>query len=394
MKFLLIGNYGAGNYGDEAILLALLQNLSKEFPSAFFSVMCADPKKTIAFAPHFYASKQVTFVPFLPFGIRSFGKAIFQNTMKHTLKAYLECDAVILGGGGLFADDESVKAPLLWAYHSRVAGYFHRPVFAFGVGVGPLSKNLSKWATQKGLSKTSYLGVRDLSSAHTIKDILPFHTKISPDPVFLFDKDALKNEEITMNTPSSPYIVVSVRPWKVSNIVYKKFAQLYDFIIKDFGLKILFIPFQTHPQNDEAFMNNIIEQMEYREHIIHAGYPLPISNILHLYEKASAVISMRFHALLLSLITNTPCFPIIYSEKTRAFLSDSLPNYPYCLDLQDMNNMPDREIFEKITGFLSHMEPVKQLFQSLSLTLKNDVNRSFQSFSDHIKNPLDISHTF
>lgn len=394
MKFLLIGNYGAGNYGDEAILLALLQSLSKEFPFALFSVMCADPKKTIAFQPHFYASSQITFVPFLPFGIRSFGKAIFQNTVKHTLKAYRECDAVILGGGGLFTDDESMKAPLLWAYHTRIATYFKKPIFAFGVGIGPLSRNLSKWALKKSLSKVSYLGVRDVSSAETMKNISAVNTVISPDPVFLLDNDSLHKEEIEMKIPDNPYIIVSVRPWKVSNIVYKKFAQLYDFIIKDFGLKILFIPFQTYPQNDEVFMGNIIEQMKYREQVISASYPLSFSNILHIYEKAEAVISMRFHALLFSILTDTACLPIIYSEKTRAFLSDSLRNYPYSIDIGSLEMIPDEDLIDKIGLFLKNRQSIQRSFKEVNGTLKSSAIRSFQSFSNHIKNPLDRRHTF
>ena len=83
MKCLLVGNFGVGNLGDEALKDYFLQ----EFSTVDWTVVSADPQ----------GEKEVAR---LPGGVRSLLKLQWFKT----LFAYRSCDAIVFGGGSLFTD--------------------------------------------------------------------------------------------------------------------------------------------------------------------------------------------------------------------------------------------------------------------------------------------------
>ena len=88
-QFLLVGNFGVGNVGDEAIRTYILQ----AFPEVHWTVLSGD-------------RMQSGDVPRLPYGIRSF----LSTAWWKTLRAYRSSDGIVFGGGSLFTDVESKKA--------------------------------------------------------------------------------------------------------------------------------------------------------------------------------------------------------------------------------------------------------------------------------------------
>ncbi|MBI5155969.1 hypothetical protein HZA45_01700, partial [Candidatus Peregrinibacteria bacterium] len=97
MRCVLIGNYGTGNFGDEALRSYFL----KSFPEIEWQVVSARPTADE--------------LPRLPAGPRS----LFTTKWFRTIKALRHCDAVVFGGGTLFTDSESVFACFLWWLHVR-----------------------------------------------------------------------------------------------------------------------------------------------------------------------------------------------------------------------------------------------------------------------------------
>ena len=160
--YLLIGNYGVGNVGDEALKEYFLQR----FPEIEWVVLSANPEHVE--------------IPRLPFGIRSFFTPWWR-----TLLAYWQCNGVVFGGGSLFTDTESSLAPVLWWWHAVLAAFIRKPVFLAFQGVGPFRTRRGEWCARWVGRRAALLSVRDvLSLARVERWNLNKKCILSFDPVF------------------------------------------------------------------------------------------------------------------------------------------------------------------------------------------------------------------
>lgn len=167
-RALLIGNYGVGNVGDEALRTFFEQ----AFPDVAWTVVSAAPQGMHE-------------VPRLPAGIRS----LFQPWWK-TFAAIHQADAVVFGGGSLFTDIESPFACFLWWMHAAAASLFGKPVLLAAQGIGPFKTKRGEWFARRAVSGARYISVRDLQSAARIKSWRK-NTKVIQtfDPVFALFQD-------------------------------------------------------------------------------------------------------------------------------------------------------------------------------------------------------------
>jgi len=166
---ILVGNYGVGNLGDEALRLFFIQ----ELPDVRWTVLSARPS-----GPNE--------LPRLPAGPRSL---LFTPWWK-TLQAIKRTDAVVFGGGSLFTDVESSFACFLWWLHAAVARRYGKPVLLAAQGIGPFRTRLGGWFARRAVAGASYISVRDRQSFQRI-DAWPKNIKVIQtfDPVFsLFQK--------------------------------------------------------------------------------------------------------------------------------------------------------------------------------------------------------------
>ncbi|MBI3336533.1 polysaccharide pyruvyl transferase family protein [Candidatus Peregrinibacteria bacterium] len=155
MRYLLIGNYGVGNLGDEA--------LRGYFLDAFPAAPCSDAKASTTGEVEWVVVS--TDVPRLPLGARSF----FGTPWWKTVRAYVKSDGIVFGGGSLFTDSESIKAPLLWWWHAVVAWVFRKPIFLAFQGVGPFRTTLGEWLTRWVVQHATFVSVRDRASFDRVR---------------------------------------------------------------------------------------------------------------------------------------------------------------------------------------------------------------------------------
>ena len=120
MKLGLIGNYGATNVGDDAILASIL----KSHASHEWTVFSADPDDT-------HSRFKVKSAPLFPLGIRS----LFKFGFRKSIRALKSVEAVVLGGGGLFQDNH-VFACFLWAWENFFAWLVRTWSLASSIGHG------------------------------------------------------------------------------------------------------------------------------------------------------------------------------------------------------------------------------------------------------------------
>ena len=139
MKLLLVGNFGVGNLGDEA----LRQYFVTRFSDVDWTIVSANPSGTRE-------------VPRLPLGFRS-----FRQPWGKTLQAYRQAEGVVFGGGSLLTDTESTLACILWWLHAVVARIYGKPVFLAFQGIGPFRSAFGEWFARSTARMAQFVSVRD-----------------------------------------------------------------------------------------------------------------------------------------------------------------------------------------------------------------------------------------
>ncbi|MDD5469604.1 MAG: polysaccharide pyruvyl transferase family protein [Candidatus Peribacteraceae bacterium] len=159
MQYVLIGNYGVGNLGDEA----LREYFLRQFSDVHWNVLSAHPRGDE--------------LPRLPAGIRSF----FTPWWK-TLRAIRRSDGVVFGGGSLFTDTESSYACFLWWWHVLVACILRKKIALAFQGIGPFRTKRGEWFARSACRMASHISVRDSVSRKRLE-----HWKLNTEVIQTFD---------------------------------------------------------------------------------------------------------------------------------------------------------------------------------------------------------------
>ncbi|MBI2453247.1 polysaccharide pyruvyl transferase family protein [Candidatus Peregrinibacteria bacterium] len=340
--YVICGNYGATNIGDEAVLDGILFELKSFFPQGTITVLSYNPDNTRCL-------HDVDSLPLLPFGIRSLYRCVFQGGLKKTLKAIRSCDIFFLGGGALFTD-EKFFAILLWGWHFFIALLFHKPVYIYAQSLGPLDtfwgKHICRWL----FFRASFLSFRDKESIQFLESLGITHPALfRPDPAFQIQTQSYHSLPFELKKGS--YIVVSIRDWikKVDNFE-SLLASFFDEISLQYGLKFVFLPFQEIKDSDLLVLNKIFDLVKNKKnvHIFNFSFNKnTYQDVISLIASAEMVIGMRLHCLIFATQSAIPFLPLCYSSKTWAFLR-YLDYESYGLSIHDLTLDQLKEKFQTL----------------------------------------------
>lgn len=303
MRIGIIGNYGATNIGDEAILSAILG----AYPAHEFTVFSAAPGVA---AEQFKA----TSAPLFPLGFRSF----FRYGFWGSIKALRKVEAVILGGGGLFQDDR-LYASFLWAWQCAWVKWLKKPLFVYAIGVGPLKTRLGRALTRWALKHADVITVRDEASRKLLQEIglTEGEIHVTADPAFL-----LKPLHKTAERSKGLYLI-SLRPWGDDQRLLKTMTEWLLELKEKKHARFQFVSMQQIREHDQGILNTLAERVSGE-----VVAPADFQELLALTQRAEFAIGMRFHFLIGALLTETPVIPISYSPKVDAlFLGTPLERY-------------------------------------------------------------------
>ena len=175
MKYLILGSYGEGNFGDEAILKAVIKNVREADDKADISVFTHDMKES----KHLHKSENVKFFPIIATVIRSFLKQIIRGEFRTNLKLIKDADLIIVGGGGIFYDKETaigINPLLIWWLRFSLFRLILKKVVIYAVGIGSVKKESSKFFLKQICKVAHKVIVRDITSldklkSHNVKDV-------------------------------------------------------------------------------------------------------------------------------------------------------------------------------------------------------------------------------
>lgn len=337
MKYLICGNYGVGNVGDECIALGI-KNLLTQDNNSVVEVM----------------GKGML----LPVGMRSFLKSlIFTRLWSRPLSKIRECDHFIVGGGGLFTDEERSLTGFFWAMHGLVASVFMRkPVTLLGVSFGPMGI-VSRLATRALCSVAQKVYCRDEYSVSIAKK-LGAHAVLSPDMAVY--SNVVSRGVDDLENSDDKYIYFILRDYKnIPNYTITNFVQLGEHIESKFGFKIALIDFQDDLKNDRSMMSKISIQFRGKNKISVHGIKNNISNLDRYLRNAYFIFSMRFHGGIFSLIAGVPFISINYMSKSSNFWRNKgITTVPF----SDFSHSKfDVSQFDSVINSLSYRKHVKEV---------------------------------
>ncbi len=297
-KTLLIGNFGAGNIGDELILSSALEN----YPNSI--VMTNDGESSSQFV-----EKKIETVPFFPTGIRSAIRFLFSSSYRKKLfNLRNQIDQVIFPGGGLFAI--RFRACFLWwlvflwtqktLKDARIS--FEHQGIDQKLGWG------SRILTRYVLSRVGNISVRDEASQIAVKQLIGKNVQNQGDRVSRF----LSSHFPQRNFQKENLILInSLSEWSFSHI-QKKLIEKQIFHSNN-EIEYIFIAFQKSDTQHvpEDFPGKV-------------AFPQTQTQLFNLFQKASFVIGERFHSILLGEFfcgaERTFTLRKPYSEKVWSFM--------------------------------------------------------------------------
>ncbi len=281
-KFVLSGYFGFKNFGDEAILSVLVNKLQKDAHD--ITIITSDSK---------YTREQFKKV-----------NTVKTFDMFEIARAILKSDILISGGGSLLQDTTSFKSLVYYLSVIFIALFFGKKVFIFAQGIGPVKSPLGKFLTKNILKHCTYVSARDYKS----RDLLEhwgINSDLVPDPVFSLD---------IKPTPKTGTVAVQLRNFKTMNDDFTD--RLAHKISKEFSDKQIEIySFQDSIdttvcqkfQNSLNLLNPEIKTVLYTN--------LNNNDIIEKISKAEYLIAMRYHAIILGLLTKTKVLSINYDIK-------------------------------------------------------------------------------
>lgn len=330
-ELVIIGNYGAMNLGDEAILAGVLREIKKEsWQIEVFGESVHLEVTVLSYNP--WETRRIHGVEshyLLPFGVRSWLRGIFQLEFFKTLMVLKKADLVLMGGGGLFSD-ESWMAIRLWSFQIAWARFFRKPFVMYGQSVGPLR---SRWARKKVgriFEAARSITVRDEKSRDFLKKCsVSKEIKVQPDAALglkgaaeIENRAGQMREWLSENSLKKySFVVVALRRW--AGFTHEKqheLARFLDWISQKHSLGIVFVPFCQLGQNDELVEQEVFQLMKKKEAVVLRPYDNDFWMIMALIKEAKMLIGMRLHSLIFSEIVGTAIIGIAYSEKVSSFL--------------------------------------------------------------------------
>jgi polysaccharide pyruvyl transferase CsaB len=297
-RFLLSGYYGFGNVGDEALLQVIVERLRARWPACAVDVLSGDPVATA----------------------RTYGvDATPRMDIGRVRAAVDRADVVLSGGGGLLQNVSSLRSLVYYAGVIRAGVRAGKPTMIFAQSIGPLDfwgRAIVK-AFCKGIARAT---VRDERSRALLAALLPgVPVERSADPVFLLEPSGAPLDLAAEGLASDggPLVVVSVRKWQGAEATSRALAAVVDRLAAKYDARVAFLPLGGPPDAEVA--TTIIRRC--------ASTPvlLPEYSLDHAAQvigRASLVIGMRLHALVIAARLGIPFTALPYDPKVTGLLED------------------------------------------------------------------------
>jgi polysaccharide pyruvyl transferase WcaK-like protein len=372
------GHFGVGNLGNEATLQAVIEQTLRRWPDAQLLCFCTHPqdvrtRHNIAAFPS-VAIEGTVADKSSSRGRRSrlarFFRIVFRRVpveMVHwakSLRAMSRTDMLIIAGTGVVSD--YLTGPLSWPYDifklSTLAALCRVKLAFLCVGVGPIHHPLSRWMLKRSLALAHHRSYRDEASKQYLQKI-GFNTErdfVYPDVVF-----GLSQGNLIPGVPAGQRRVVGLGIKDYASTDPEASREYLDTMAtfvswlqgQGYSVRLLIGDIQYDTPVIEEFVAVL------KSRTIPTDAPLLIAKPAHSVEEllsqmreTEAVISARYHNLVLALIQSKPVIALSDHAKLDSLVTD-FGLAQYLIPLQNLS--PDVLIgrFKQLETDVERLKP-------------------------------------
>jgi len=308
----VVGHYGFGNVGDEAILCSMLSQLRELQPALEVTVATGAPARTAA-----------------TLGVRtvqwSDARAVFESVT--------EADLVIIGGGGIFHDYMGLSLDgfltdnhwgvSFFAGPAMMALLRAKPLMLYAVGVGPLFSDHAKALTKLACDAAIAITVRDAASKQVLESIgvAPERIEVTTDPAFAFPSICPAAANCPATIGPSPRVAVVLRPWHIGTsqaFWEREVAAGLELFRRRRGGSLTFIPFEfptSNSENDLTIARKVSSLLSEQDNVTISEIELSPQQAQLLLAGCDLVVGMRLHSLILAMQARVPIVSLSYDNK-------------------------------------------------------------------------------
>jgi polysaccharide pyruvyl transferase WcaK-like protein len=368
------GNFGAGNLGNECTLQAVIEQTLRRWPDARLLCFCTDPqdvqtRHSIAALPSEAVDKG-----FRLHGPRGRLARIFRIAFKRiplevvhwvkSLRAVSRTDMLIVAGTGIVSDYQC--GPLGWPYDifklSTLAALCRVKLIFLSIGVGPILHPLSQWFLKRSLALAHHRSYRDEASKQYLEKI-GFNTDrdfVYPDVVF-----GLSQDNLVSGVRCGPRQVVGLGLKDYRTTEQKAFREYLDTMAsfvswlqgRGYGVRLLI----GDVQYDTWVMTEFVDVLKSRNiptdaPLLIAEPVLTVKELLHQVGETDAVISARYHNLVMALIQKKPVIALSDHAKLDSLVTEfGLAQYLIPLEKLSPDDLIDR--FKQLENDMARLRP-------------------------------------
>lgn len=318
-RFVLSGYFGFKNFGDEAILSVLVKKLKELGHNV--TVLSSDPA---------YTKSKFKYI-----------RSVDMFNLSDVLWNISKTDFVISGGGSLLQDVTSFKSLLYYLFIIFAGLFLRKKVIIFAQGIGPINTSIGKFLTASLLKHCKYVSVRDVKSFELLKS-WGINAELLCDPIF-----SAKVPEVEKQNK----IAVQLRDCKnMSEDFIDRLALVVNNKFSDRLIEIYSFQDSIDLEVCKKFAKSLKMLNSDIKTKIYTG--LTDEEIISNLASADYIIAMRFHALIVGLISEVRVLGINYDIKVEKLsnefgfplvqLNKRFSNEFELLEYQDLDKIKDK----------------------------------------------------
>ncbi len=324
---LLLAGDADGNLGDQAIRMATLDLLRSHAPDIEISLLTGMPERWREEAIRPVAATPLSLVTL----IREIRRA----------------DLVLIGGGGLFQDDDSLVKMPYWAAVVALCRMMGRPVIGLSIGIGPLEATSSRFAARLAFRWMERVSARDPLAVELARRLSPKPVELVPDPALHLSpapaaaaRTVLREAGVPLD--GRPLIGVAPRRWfpprrrilphflrhrlglpdphrsPEGERLVNRLAGLIEEIARSSGAFVLFLPsYAAGHEGDGRVGREVMERLSCPSTLVELSDARLYAAVCG---QLDFLVAGRMHPAILASTAGTPVFALGYNAKFAGFL--------------------------------------------------------------------------
>ncbi len=383
-KILIVGAYGCGNKGDDAILEGFKNTLGKTY-----EIISTEGKygklKEIMGETHSTISCRMNE------GININVLINLISFFPRYYKVLKNVEFVIIGGGSLLHDITKYNLPFfrLLQFLAKVR---KKSVIYAGVGAGPLQTKAGRKTARKFLNKSKKVFVRDPIDYRLLKEIGVNNAVLSADMAFCVRNSNESSATILTKygLTKKEYIVVTACHWFKSDNFWnmdkmdfsddrnKLISAINKLIIK-FGKKVVFLPTVMH---DYKLGQLLKEEINIDDFLV-IDHNYNCKEMSYVVENSFFLFGTRMHSMIFAIRSGVPFVSTIYDNKVRNLLK-RVDMLEYSIDFNEINTFQFESVIDHM---LDNYDDVSNMLiqkaHELNEIVVRDMNNIIEMMSEN-----------